>query len=75
MTSTPSSQSQSLLELDAKLDRLIHLYRSLSLENRELKRQLEDLKEEKALLLEKTGLAKTRVEALIARLKILEQNS
>ncbi len=75
MTRALFTQSQDLTELDAKLDRLIESYQVVTLENRELRRHLSDLKEEKSLLLEKVELAKIRVEALITRLKILEQNS
>jgi len=75
MTHLPSTPSQELAELDAKLDRLIELYQAVNRENRELNRQLYDLKEEKSLLREKAERARTRVEALITRLKTLEQNS
>jgi len=75
MTRALSTQSQELAELEAKLDRLIESHRAVNLANKELNRQLFDLKEEKSLLLEKAELAKTRVEALIIRLKLLEQNS
>lgn len=75
MTQANAPQSPALQELEAHLDRLIDRYRAAIHENSELKRQLEELTIEKTLLLEKTNLAKTRVESLIIRLKTMEQNS
>lgn len=75
MTQATATQSQSLQELEANLDRLIDRYLSAIRENIELKRQINELTEEKTVLLEKTTLAKTRVESLITRLKAMEQNS
>jgi cell division protein ZapB len=44
-------------------------------ENSSLKIKQESLVREKAKLLEKTTLARTRVEAMITRLKAMEQGS
>lgn len=75
MTHALSSQSQELMALEAKLNLLIASYQAVSRENRELSHQLRELKAERAVLMEKAVLAKTRVEALITRLKLLERNS
>ena len=64
------------LELKAfedKLDQLIDKYHDVKSENSSLKRKQETLTREKAQLLEKTMLARTRVEAMITRLKAMEQ--
>jgi cell division protein ZapB len=44
-------------------------------ENKSLKTKQDSLVREKAKLLEKTTLAKTRVEAMITRLKAMENGS
>ncbi len=58
--------------LEEKVDQLIHQYELLSNENRTLKTKQEELVREKARLIEKTNLARTRVEAMITRLKSME---
>ncbi len=64
-----------LKDLEDKLDRLIEQYRSVKSENSSLKTRHDALIQEKAKLLEKTTLARTRVEAMITRLKAMEQGS
>jgi cell division protein ZapB len=64
-----------LNDFDEKLDQLIGKYRDMKNENDSLKIQQETLVQEKAQLLEQTTLARTRVEALITRLKALEHGS
>jgi cell division protein ZapB len=64
-----------LQDFEEKLDRLIGKYRDIKNENDSLKIQQETLVQEKAQLLEQTTLARTRVEALITRLKAMEQGS
>jgi cell division protein ZapB len=56
-----------------KLDQLIDKYHDVKTENSSLKSKQETLTREKAQLLEKTMLARTRVEAMITRLKAMEQ--
>jgi cell division protein ZapB len=58
-----------------KLDRLIDIYHTMKNENSSLKIKQETLVQEKAQLLEKTTLARTRVEAMITRLKAMEHGS
>ena len=75
MTPISLDESIELKELEDKLDQLISKYHTIKNENILLKRQQQCLLEEKALLLEKTTLAKSRVESMITRLKTMEQNS
>lgn len=67
--------SLELKDLEDKLDQLIAQYQSVKNENNSLKSKQEVLVMEKAKLLEKTTLARTRVEAMITRLKEMEQGS
>ena len=64
-----------LKDFEDKLDRLIDKYHGVKNENSSLKIKQETLAQEKAQLLEKTTLARTRVEAMIARLKAMEHGS
>lgn len=67
--------STELEALEAKLDALIAQYQQVKNENKSLKVKQDALVKEKAKLLEKTTQAKTRVEAMIARLKAMEHDS
>ena len=69
-----SANEQSLLALGERLDRLIDLCRTLQEENRSLRHSQEQLANERAQLLARNEQARTRVEAMILRLKSLEQN-
>ena len=64
-----------LKDFEDKLDQLIDKYHYIKDENSSLKIKQETLAQEKAQLLEKTTLAKTRVEAMINRLKAMELGS
>ncbi len=72
---TPSNQSLELKDLEDKLDQLIEQYNKAKTENSSLKTKQDSLVREKAKLLEKTTLARTRVEAMITRLKAMESGS
>ncbi len=72
MIDTETNQSLEIKLLEEKVDQLIHQYELLSNENRTLKTKQEELVREKARLIEKTNLARTRVEAMITRLKSME---
>lgn len=74
-TMTQSNPSLELKDLENKLDQLIEQYDHVKNENRSLKTKQDSLVREKAKLLEKTTLAKTRVEAMITRLKAMENGS
>jgi cell division protein ZapB len=75
MTEKEPYQSLEITDLETKLDQLIALYDSVKNENEALRSKQEALVREKALLLEKTTIAKNRVEAMISRLKAMGQGS
>jgi cell division protein ZapB len=70
-----SYPAEELKSLEDKLDVLIVEYNHAKVENLSLKTKQDALVREKAKLLEKTTLARTQVEAMISRLKDMEQNT
>lgn len=72
MTHSEKDHSIELKDLEDKLDALIEQYQQVKNENDSLKTKQEELVRQKAKLLEKTTLARTRVEAMITRLKAME---
>ena len=58
-----------------KVDRLIAICDQLQLQNRQLLTQERNWREERLQLIEKNDLARQKVEAMILRLKSLEQDS
>lgn len=62
----------SLRALEARIDELIGACRELTDENQALREQQTHLMAERAALIEKSELARSRVEAMIARLKAME---
>lgn len=75
MTDSEQNQTLEINALEEKLDSLIELYRSIKNENNSLKSKQEELVREKAKLIEKTTLARRRVEAMISRLKSMEHGT
>ena len=69
------NQSFDIKELEDKLDELIKRYSAVQNENVTLKVKQDELVKERAKLVEKTNLARTRVEAMIGRLKAMEHDS
>ncbi|MEO7936101.1 MAG: TIGR02449 family protein [Dokdonella sp.] len=63
-----------LAEISAQVDLLVALCRRLGEENRSLRQSQEQLSNERAGLLARNEQARSRVEAMISRLKSLEQN-
>jgi cell division protein ZapB len=61
-------------EIAARVDQLVELCRRLSEENRSLRQSQEQLANERAGLSARNEQARARVEAMIGRLKSLEQN-
>ncbi len=59
--------------LEHQVDQLIYRCHQLEQENRSLRGQESGWRKERARLIEKNELARTRVEAMIHRLKALEQ--
>jgi cell division protein ZapB len=69
-----SAHEQTLLAIGDRLDRLLELCRTLQEENKSLRHSQEQLSTERAQLLARNEQARSRVEAMIMRLKSLEQN-
>ncbi len=67
--------SSGLALLEDNIDALIELCEALAVENRALREKQESLTADRAKLIEKNELAKTRVESMINRLKALENTS
>jgi cell division protein ZapB len=64
-----------LSRLESRLGELIAAYARLTEENRLLRKQQEAFASERAELIEKNERAKARVEAMINRLKSMEQTT
>jgi cell division protein ZapB len=64
-----------LREISGQLDRLLELCQRLTEENRSLRISQEQLSNERSNLLAKNEQARSRVEAMIARLRSLENNA
>ncbi len=61
--------------LEARVDELIGVVAALARENDSLRSQTSTLVAERAALIEKTELARVRVESMIARLKAMETHT
>jgi len=61
-----------LQELEQKIDALVQLCQRLHEDNQHLKTQQTDLIQQRSALMEKTEKAKSRVESMISRLKLME---
>jgi cell division protein ZapB len=66
-------ESQQLKLLDRKINDLIQLCEQLDRENRLLKNSAQGWQQEREQLIQKTEIARSKVEAMIIRLKALEQ--
>jgi len=69
-----SSDSDQLSQLEQQVEELLVLTQVLSKENRALRTQQKNWSTERAKLIEKNELAKSRVESMITRLKALEKD-
>jgi cell division protein ZapB len=69
-----SAAEQELKRLEVRVDDLIRTVMLLKEENKALRSRQDGLMAERADLIEKTELAKSRVEAMISRLKSMEAN-
>ena len=72
---TPTDYEKQLKYIEEKLDKLAEQYAAVKNENKILKARQDILTQEKVALMEKTNLAKLRVEAMINRLKAMEHDS
>ncbi|TVO76649.1 TIGR02449 family protein [Sedimenticola selenatireducens] len=69
----PNSTSElDLNKLETQVDELIRTISRLKEENRNLRGKQQELMSERAELIEKTELARSRVEAMISRLRTIE---
>lgn len=64
--------NQDLLALEYKIDELVKAYKKMEQENRLLSAEREAWKAERAKLIKQNELARSRVEAMIERLKTME---
>ena len=64
-----------LQEVSGRVDRLLEMCQRLAEENRSLRQSQEQLSAERSNLLAKNEQARSRVEAMIARLRSLENNA
>ncbi|WP_428608676.1 TIGR02449 family protein [Sedimenticola sp.] len=72
-TNDPNSSTElDLKRLESQVDQLIRTIERLSDENRSLRGKQQELMSERAELIEKTELARSRVEAMISRLRAIE---
>ncbi|MBB3048395.1 cell division protein ZapB [Litorivivens lipolytica] len=65
----------SIKSVERKIDELIQLCEQLNRENQMLKTNTEAWQRERETLLEKTNIARNKVESMIQRLRALEQES
>ena len=70
----PDPVKQELAALGQQVDRLLDTVRRLTEENRSLRHSQEQLATERAGLMARNEQARSRVEAMIQRLKALENN-
>lgn len=71
---SPPDQDQVLKLLELRVEELIRLCSQLNDENQTLRHQYGVLLAERSKLTEKNELARTRIEAMISRLKNMEHN-
>ncbi len=74
-TSPQSVTEQELHKLEVRLEELVNTITRLKEENRSLRNQQESMVTERAGMIEKSEMARTRVEAMISRLKAMEQGA
>jgi cell division protein ZapB len=73
--SEPNPMLADLSDISSRLDSVIELCRRLAEENRSLRVSQEQLSTERSNLLAKNEQARSRVEAMIARLRSLENGA
>lgn len=61
--------------LERTTEQMLELLAKIKAENNALKNKLDELSNEKSLLMQKNDQAKTRLESMISRLKTLEQTA
>ncbi|PWG62971.1 TIGR02449 family protein [Sediminicurvatus halobius] len=68
------SVNEQIVQLEQRVERLIRLCEQLRDENRVLRESQEAINAERAALLEKNETARSRIEAMISRLKAMEHH-
>ena len=70
-----SNFENELKHLEKRLDELVQICKKLQTENQSLKQRQDSIAEERANLIQKNEQVRARVEAMIGRLKAMEQGS
>ncbi|MEE9551809.1 MAG: TIGR02449 family protein [Gammaproteobacteria bacterium] len=73
--SDQNSDNIDLSALETRVDDLIRTIDQLKTENSALRNQQDNLVNERAVLIEKTEQARTRIESMISRLRAMETRS
>jgi len=73
--SEQNNDNTDLAALEVRVDDLIRTVSQLKTENSALRNQQENLVNERAILIEKTEQARTRIESMISRLRAMETRS
>lgn len=73
--SEQNNDNTDLAALEVRVDELIRTVSQLKTENSALRNQQENLVNERAILIEKTEQARTRIESMISRLRAMETRS
>lgn len=68
------SVTEQIIQLEQRVERLMRLCEQLRDENRVLRESQEAINAERAALLEKNETARSRIEAMIGRLKAMEHH-
>jgi cell division protein ZapB len=74
MTKDETTESTDLKILESRIDELIDMCQRLKNENQALKSSQDNLHEQHTRLMEKTRVARARIETMIDRLKALERS-
>lgn len=70
-----SNFEDELKRLEKRLDELVQICKKLQTENQSLKQRQDSIAEERANLIQKNEQVRARVEAMIGRLKAMEQGN
>ena len=70
-----SNFEDELKRLEKRLDELVKICKKLQTENQSLKQRQDSIAEERANLIQKNEQVRARVEAMIGRLKAMEQGN
>lgn len=74
-TNRPAAVDAELKRLERRVDELIAIVHQLKEENRALHQRQDHLSQERIGLLQRNEMVRSRVEAMVGRLKSMEQNA